>query len=318
MKSIPSLRIGLGVLAALTLHISGNLYGQVIYEDDFSANPGALNGRTTATGFGNWTVSGIYNDGNTNVFQVGGGQITINTNAPVDYHAASFALPALGATDILSLSITLRPSGPNFTGFGFNPDPATGPFLTQNGYGWVYYEGLNGGNPNIQIFTGASTAGAIYFAYLDNPALNFDASLPTTFQYTYSAAAKTLSLSAVNGTNSSTLLNNADVSSIPLSAFSNFVLQFQGQTLGTDENPASVDYLKVEVVPVVITITSTSYSANAFSLTWSGTGSLPVTIQRREALTSGQWTTIQQQVTTGQFTDPNTPPGQAFYRVVYP
>jgi hypothetical protein len=321
MKNKSYIRIGLGVLAALSLHISGNLYGQVIYEDDFSTNPGALDGRTTATGFGNWTVSGIYNDGNTNVFQVGGGQITINTNLPVDYHAASFALPALGATDILSLSITLRPSGPNFTGFGFNPNPATAtgpsPFLTQSGYGWVYYEGLGSGNPNIQIFKGASTAGAIYFAYLDNPALNFDASLPTTFQYTYSAAAKTLSLSAVNGTNSSTLLNNADVSTIPLSAFSNFALQFQGQTLGSDENPAFVDYLKVEVIPT-ITITSTSYSDNAFSLTWSGTGSLPVTIQRSETLASGQWTAIGQQVTTGQFTDANTPPGRAFYRVVYP
>jgi len=257
MQNIPTFRIGLVVLAALSLHIPGNLCGALIYEDDFSANPGALAGRTTATGFGNWTVSGIYNGGNTNVFQVGGGQITINTNLPVDYHAASFALPALGATDILSLSITLRPSGPNFTGFGFNPVPATGstPFLTQNGYGWVYYEGLNGGNPNIQIFTGASTAGPIYFAFLNNPALNFDASLPTTFQYTYSAAAKTLSLSAVNGTNSSTLLNNANVSSIPLSAFSNFALQFQGQALGTDLNPAFVDYLKVSVIPETSTFT---------------------------------------------------------------
>ena len=260
MKNYPSLRIGLGVLAALTLHISGNLYGALVYEDNFSANDGPLSGRATASGFGNWTVSGLYNGGNTNVFQVGGGQITINTNAPVDYHAASFALPALGATDILSLSITLRPSGPNFTGFGFNPNPATAtgpsPFLTQSGYGWVYYEGLGSvNNPNIQIFTGASTAGPLYFAYLTNPALNFDASLPTTFQYTYSAAAQTLSLSAVNGTNSSTLLNNANVSSIPLSAFGNFSLQFQGQTLGTDGNPAFVDYLKVSVVPETSTFT---------------------------------------------------------------
>ena len=243
MKNIPSLRIGLGVLAALSLHISGNLYGAV-YVDDFSANSGALNGRTTASGFGNWTTSD-------SAFQVGSGQITIDSNTPVDYHAASFSLPALGASDTLSVTITLRPSGLNFTGFGFNPNPATGPlpYLTQNGYGWVYYEGLGAGTPNIQIFTGASTAGAIYFAPLTHPALNFNASLPTTFQYTYSASAKTLSLSAVNGTSSSTLLNNADVSTIPLSSFSNFALQFQGQTLGSDPNPAYVDYLKVEIVP---------------------------------------------------------------------
>ena len=239
-----AVRVGLVVLAAVSAHVSGNLYGAVVYEDTFTANPGALNGRNTASGFGNWTTTGT-------AFQVGGGQITINSNTPVDYHAATFALPALTANDTLSVTITLRPSGPNFTGFGFNPNPATGPtpFLTQNGYGWVYYEGLGAANPNIQIFKGASTAGAIYFAYLDNPALNFDASLPTTFQYTYSASAKTLSLTAVNGTSSSTLLNNADVSTIPLSAFSNFALQFQGQTLGSESNPAYVDYLKVEVVP---------------------------------------------------------------------
>ncbi|MBJ7390697.1 MAG: hypothetical protein JHC85_03965 [Chthoniobacterales bacterium] len=305
MKSIPSLRIGLGVLAALTLPISGNLYGQVIYEDDFSANPGALNGRTTATGFGNWTTTD-------SAFQVGGGQITINTNNPVDYHAATFALPTLTDSDILSLTITLRPSGPIFTGFGFTPGSAQ--YVQNTGYNWIYFAS---GNPTIQVLTGPSATGLIYSAELTNPALNFDPSLPTTFQYTYSASAKTLTITATNGTNSSLLLNNFDASATPLSGFSNFALQFQGQTLGTDPNPAYVDYLKVEVIPV-ITITSTSYSANAFSLTWSGTGSLPVTIQRREALTSGQWTAIGQQVTTGQFTDANTPPGQAFYRVVYP
>jgi hypothetical protein len=239
-----ALRVGVVVLAAVSPHVSDNLYGAVVYEDTFSANPGALNGRTTASGFGNWTTSD-------SAFQVGSGQITINSNTPVDYHAASFALPTLTGSDTLSLTITVRPSGANFTGFGFNPNPATGPtpYLTQNGYGWVYYEGLGAATPNIQIFKGASTAGAIYFAALTNPALNFNASLPTTFQYTYSASAKTLSLTAVNGTSSSTLLNNADVSTIPLSAFSNFSLQFQGQTLGSDTNPAYVDYLKVEVVP---------------------------------------------------------------------
>jgi len=265
-KNIPSLRIGLVVLAALFLHVSSNLCSALIYEDNFSANPGPLSGRTTATGFGAWTTSD-------SAFQVGSGQITINTNLPVDYHAASFALPALGATDILSLSITLRPSGPNFTGFGFNPNPATGPspYLTQNGYGWVYYEGLGGGTPNIQIFTGASTAGPLYFAELTNPALNFDASLPTTFQYTYSVAAQTLSLIATNGTSSSTLLNNANVSTIPLSSFSNFSMQFQGQTLGSDTNPAYVDYLKVAVVP----------EPSTFAMLLCGLGAMTALCRRR-------------------------------------
>jgi hypothetical protein len=305
MKNIPSLRVGLVVLAALSLHVSGNVCSALVYEDDFGANPGPLNGRTTATGFGNWTTTDT-------AFQVGSGQITINTNAPVDYHAATFALPTLGATDILSLTITLRPSGPIFMGFGFTPN--SGQYVQNNGYNWIYFAS---GNPTIQVLTGQGPTGLIYSAALNDPALNFDPSLPTTFQYTYSASAKTLTITATNGGNSSTLLNNFNASATPLSGFSNFALQFQGQTLGTDENPAYVDSLRVEVIPT-ITITSTSYSANAFSLTWSGTGSLPVTIQRREALASGQWTAIGQQVTTGQFTDPSTPPGQAFYRVVYP
>jgi len=243
MPTNTTIRLGLGVLAALCLQISGNLYGaSYLYQDDFSNNTGALNGRATASGFGNWTTSD-------SAFQVGSGQIRINSNTPVDYHEASFSLPSLGATDILSLSITVRPSGANFMGIGFNPNPATGPspFLTQNGYAWVYYEGLGTGNPNIQIFRGPSTAGAVYAAPLTHPTLNFNPSLATTFEFTYSAAAKTLSLIASNGGNSSTLLNNLNVSTIPLEVFSNFSLQFQGQILGSDSNPAYVESISVSI-----------------------------------------------------------------------
>jgi hypothetical protein len=210
------------------------------YQDDFSTGTGALNGRTTANGFGNWTTSD-------SAFQVGNGQITINSNTPVDYHAATFSLPTLGATDTLSLSITLRPSGSIFTGFGFTPN--SGQYVQNNGYNWIYYTGLGHVDPRIQILTGQGPNGAIYSAELTNTALNFDASLATTFQYTYSAAAKTLTITATNGGNPSTLLYNFDASATPLSAFSNFALQFQGQDLGTDTNPAYVDSLKVEINP---------------------------------------------------------------------
>jgi hypothetical protein len=205
------------------------------YQDDFSTNPGALDGRTTANGFGNWTAD--------SALQVGGDRITINSNEPVDYHKASFSLPTLGATDTLSLSITLRPSGSLFTAFGFTSGP--GEYVANSGYNWIYFAS---GNPTIQILTRGNT-GLVYSAALIHPALNFDASLPTTFQYTYSASAKTLSLLASNGGNSSTLLNNFDASATPLEAFQNFALQFQGQDLGTDTNPAYVDSLKVEINP---------------------------------------------------------------------
>jgi hypothetical protein len=207
-----------------------------VYEDDFSPYPGALNGRPTYTNFGNWTTSD-------SAFQVGNGRITINSNTPDDYHAATFSIPALLSTDILSLSITVRPSGGDYIGIGFTPN--SGEYLTHTGCCWILYKGLGSNTPGIQIFTGPSNTGEIYSAPLTNPALNFNASLPTTFQYTYSKSAKTLSISAVNGSNSATLLNNFDVSSVPDSAFQNFALQFQGQTLGSDTNPAYVDGLSI-------------------------------------------------------------------------
>jgi len=267
MNTNTTFRLGLGVLAALCLQISGNLYGaSYLYQDNFSNNAGALNGRTTATGFGNWTTSD-------SAFQVGSGQIRINSNTPLDYHEASFSLPSLGATDILSLSITVRPSGANFMGIGFNPNPATvpQPYLTQNGYAWVYYEGLGSANPNIQIFQGPSTAGASYAAPLTHSTLNFDASLATTFEFTYSAAAKTLSLLASNGGNSSTLLNQMNVSTIPLEVFSNFSLQFQGQILSSDSNPAYVDNLSVSIIP----------EPSTFSMLLCGLGTMTAFYRRR-------------------------------------
>jgi len=240
-KTTNIIKKALSFIAAAFITTAGNLHGaSYLYQDNFSVNSGALNGRATVSGFGNWTNA----DG---AFQVGSDKITINSNTPLDYHTASFSLPAFGTYDILSLSITVRPSGSLFTGLGFNPNPAA--YLTQSGYAWVYYEGLGASNPNIQIFQGPSTAGASYAAPLTHPTLNFDASLPTTFEFTYSAAAKTLSLLASNGDNSSTLLNQMNVSTIPLEAFSNFSLQFQGQTLGSDTNPAYVDNLSVSIIP---------------------------------------------------------------------
>jgi hypothetical protein len=250
------------IAAFLMLSSGQSKAASYLYQDDFSANNGALNGRTTASGFGNWTNA----DG---AFQVGSDKITINSNTPVDYHTASFSLPTLGAYDILSLSITVRPSGSLFTGLGFNPNPTT--YLTQTGYAWVYYEGLGAANPNIQIFQGPSTAGAVYAAPLTHPTLNFDPSLATTFEFTYSAAAKTLSLLASNGSNSSTLLNQLNVSTMPLEAFNNFALQFEGQTLGDNDNPAYVDRLSVSIIP----------EPSTFSMLLCGLGAMMAFYRRR-------------------------------------
>ena len=261
MNTNTTYRLGLGVLAALCLQISGNLYGaSYLYQDDFNTNPGALNGRATASGFGNWTAD--------SAFQVGSDTITINSNTP-DYNRASFSLPSLGASDTLSLSITLRPSGSLFTAFGFTSSP--GEYVSNTGYNWIYYTGLGNSNPRIEILTGRGPNGLSYSASLVNPALNFNASLATTFQYTYSAAAKTLTIRASNGGNSSLLANNLDVSATPLSGISNFALMFQGQTLGSDTNPANVDRLSVSIVP----------EPSTFSMLLCGLGAMTAIYRRR-------------------------------------
>lgn len=216
---------------------------QSLYEDNFTTNPGSLNGRTTAAGFGNWVASD-------SELQTGGGLLTVGSNSPVNWHSATFALPTLTSSDTLSLILTVRPSGQNFMGIGFTPN--AGQYVANSGYGWLYYQGLGAPYPNIQIFTGSANGGSVgkvYFAGLENPNVNFDASLPTTFRYTYSASAKTLSITAENGTRSSTLLNNLDVSSVPLSGFSNFALQFEGQNVSADSAPSYVSNIRLETVP---------------------------------------------------------------------
>jgi hypothetical protein len=70
-----------------------------------------------------------------------------------------------------------------------------------------------------------------------------------------------------------------------------------------------------EISPV---ITSSVYELGAFTLTWSGTGALPVNVQRRQSLDTGGWSVIAQQITVGSYTDLAPPEGQAFYRVVVP
>ena len=259
MNTNTTIRLGLGVLAALCLQISGNLYGaSYLYQDDFSANAGALNGRDTADGFGAWTAD--------SAFQVGSDKITINSNTPADYHKASFSLPSLGASDTISLSITLRPSGSLFTAFGFTS--GSDQYVSNSGYNWIYFAT---GNPTIQFLRGQGPTGLNYSAALTNPALDFNASLPTTFQYTYSASAKTLSLLATNGGKSSTLLNNLDVSTTPLSGYSNFALMFQGQELGTSSNPAYVDNLSISIVP----------EPSTFSMLLCGLGAMTAIYRRR-------------------------------------
>jgi hypothetical protein len=66
-------------------------------------------------------------------------------------------------------------------------------------------------------------------------------------------------------------------------------------------------------------ITGYGFNTTGFFLTWSGTGSKPVNVQRTTDLKNGPWVTIAQGITTYQYSDPSTPTGpnsKAFYKIV--
>jgi len=233
-KSLP---LCFGLAALLTLLALPVAHGQVVYEDDFLTNPGNLNGRTTASGFGNWVTSD-------SALQTGGGLLTVSTNSPVNYHAATFGLPTLQSGEVLNVSISVLPSGSGFLGIGFTE--SAGQYVINSGFSWMFLEGVGTAAPGgVQIFRGIGNTDKVYGA---TPA-GFSASLATTYTFSYDFSAKTIALSALNGTTAFQFFSALDVSGLPASAFNNFALQFEGQNLATDPLPAYVDSIRAEVVP---------------------------------------------------------------------
>ena len=175
-QNTSSFRLGFSALLLATLSLpSAN--AQLLYEDNFTTNLGGLNGRTTAAGFGNWVTSD-------NALQTGGGLLTVGSNSPVDYHAATFALPTLSGSEVLKISITARPVG-TFLGIGFTPGSAQ--FVNGMGLSWLYIDA--GG---VQIFRGMGSTDSVSGA---SPALasfnaNLNNSLPTTYTFTFNRTAK--------------------------------------------------------------------------------------------------------------------------------
>jgi hypothetical protein len=65
-------------------------------------------------------------------------------------------------------------------------------------------------------------------------------------------------------------------------------------------------------------ITSFGFQQGSFVLQWTGTGTIPVNVERTQNLASEIWDTIASGVTSGEYTDLAPPSKQAFYRVVVP
>ena len=101
--------------------------------------------------------------------------------------------------------------------------------------------------------------------------------------------------------------------------FSNFRgLQFTSNSLPEGNGGLIIRSVVGSAGPINPVITSVSYADGGFTLAWSGTGTLPVIVQRRESLEIGEWVAIAQGVATGTYTDADAPPGRAFYRVIVP
>lgn len=62
----------------------------------------------------------------------------------------------------------------------------------------------------------------------------------------------------------------------------------------------------------------TGFSQGAFAFAWTGTGRIPMDVQRRTSLVSGSWSNIATGVADGAYVDEGTPAGGAYYRAVLP
>jgi hypothetical protein len=74
----------------------------------------------------------------------------------------------------------------------------------------------------------------------------------------------------------------------------------------------------VDMNPPIPKITSYGFEPAGFTIRWTGTGSSPVSVQRTSDLKTGPWVTIASNITTQEYSDPSTPAGKAFYKVVIP
>jgi hypothetical protein len=61
-----------------------------------------------------------------------------------------------------------------------------------------------------------------------------------------------------------------------------------------------------------------SFSAGSFGFGWTGSGVIPMNVQRRASLVEGDWSPIATGVTNAMFADTNTPSGRAYYRAALP
>jgi hypothetical protein len=211
------------------------------YSDTFTSNPGPLNGRTTAAGFGNWTNP----DGTLSASAT----LHLTESLAATTTTGSFALPTLVSGDIITESLTLEPSGGanNRIEFGFTPE--ANEFVTTEGNAAVWLFGADSGpDGTVGVFSGPSTEGQLYYA---NPFSAFSGTSPTQINISYNTATGLFDVTGTNNGQTVTIVDQ-DVNYggtsgavIPLSQLKFATVQFDGQTTGVD----SISNLSITIVP---------------------------------------------------------------------
>jgi len=248
MKNIPFLRIALVVFAALTLHIPGNLYGALVYQDDFSAN-GELDGRKTAEGFGEWVAG--------SKLVVTDGSMVLSSSEP-ESESAWFPLPSLEGKSLLRVTIQCHSRGTkegSHISFGFAPSEGIDDHdvFTKTGALWVidrsdsfalmYWTGPGSTNQ----FVGEDWYGDFYR----------DPNVPTEHSIEYNLKTGEVTATVSNNGNTRTLVSDVPVNwagndrqPIPLDNLASFGVSFYKQTgmkLGEGET-ASITEIRIELL----------------------------------------------------------------------
>lgn len=65
-------------------------------------------------------------------------------------------------------------------------------------------------------------------------------------------------------------------------------------------------------------IAAAGFTGGRFGFSWSDEAAVPVSVERRGSLGSGNWTTVSERNMDGEFVDEAPPAGTGFYRVVVP
>ncbi len=231
--------LGLALLLPLTSQAA------VIYQDDFAGTAGSLlNGRSpnvTNTTGNTYTA--------TSTLEVNGsGRAVITSGSGF----ASIALPTINLSDTITITASIRPqnnaSSDNWIGLGFGSSAAA---MTTSGTAWAILRGgfTHANQGRVSIFSGNNTAGQVYGSSAQEP--TWGGSSPSTMTLTYVVGTGNLTVALGAATLFDGIIDYGGVAdtAAPLSALSQFTIQWNNQDVSTNPTPGFVDSYSLEIIP---------------------------------------------------------------------